>query len=895
MKTKTVFILCLLLILSSVNISLGKSLADVSWHIEGDRLIINLRAPDRIAYTTFTLSDPVRFVIDVYNVTIPDSKSIEINKSPVKSIRMAPKDEEKLRIVLETVKMPEYKINLSKNETELFAEFKLNVSYTSNSIRKVLYGNDAVSIFFNTTLSRYEWILDDNPPRFIMEFPLTSLTGKIERVSDSSVVNRILGYDYEDREKNINTVLIVELKEKIAPLIARDQDNNIIRLNFKREEVSSAQTKTVPSPTASTTPKEQTVKVSPGEKRVSLNFKDADIKDVLQALSMKAGVNIIVDEGVSKKITLTLNNVTAREALEMITKASGLAYERWNNGYIVASPVRLLEILDSGMAKVKQTVESIEIRGDITQIQNTLKTVYPDIVTSVSGRYIVLRGEEGKIGEAKRLIGEIDKPQEVAVVKEVVEAIEIKGETEKIIQSIKTVYPELVITGSNGKIIIKGEEGKVKEGIELAKRLEVNVVDEPKVREVIRLKGLEAQSVKDALSGISEVTITAIKQTNSLIVQGTKSKVEEIKSLIGVLDVEPSKESKYAVESIEIRGDIAQIQNTLKVVYPDIVTSTSGSYIVLMGEEGKIGEAKRLIGEIDKPPDVVELIAKTTEITERMNLKYIEAKDFVESVKGLFPPDTISVESPTNSILVKGTKDTIDRVRSFITAVDIPTPQYMLEAKLVEVNRDGALLLGVDTSLSGSVGVNLSADDFALESLTSLVSTTVQLNAILNMAQSKGLAKVIAAPKIAAIDGKEASIFIGDNIYYTIPTTEGGFELRQVSAGVTLSVTPKMERDKMIRLKIAPEVSSITGWTGSGATIAPNVGTRRATTELKVKDGDTVVIGGLMRASDTDNIKKVPLLSNIPILGQLFQSRDTKQEERELIIMITVNMVKEEE
>jgi len=895
MKTKTVFILCLLLILSSVNISLGKSLADVSWHIEGDRLIINLRAPDRIAYTTFTLSDPVRFVIDVYNVTIPDSKSIEINKSPVKSIRMAPKDEEKLRIVLETVKMPEYNINLSKNETELFAEFKLNVSYTSNSIRKVLYGNDAVSIFFNTTLSRYEWILDDNPPRFIMEFPLTSLTGKIERVSDSSVVNRILGYDYEDREKNINTVLIVELKEKIAPLIARDQDNNIIRLNFKREEVSSAQTKTVPSPTASTTPKEQTVKVSPGEKRVSLNFKDADIKDVLQALSMKAGVNIIVDEGVSKKITLTLNNVTAREALEMITKASGLAYERWNNGYIVASPVRLLEILDSGMAKVKQTVESIEIRGDIAQIQNTLKVVYPDIVTSISGRYIVLRGEEGKIGEAKRLIGEIDKPQDVAVVKEVVEAIEIKGETEKIIQSIKTVYPELVITGSNGKIIIKGEEGKVKEGIELAKRLEVNVVDEPKVREVIRLKGLEAQSVKDALSGISEVTITAIKQTNSLIVQGTKSKVEEIKSLIGVLDVEPSKESKYAVESIEIRGDIAQIQNTLKVVYPDIVTSTSGRYIVLMGEEGKIGEAKRLIGEIDKPPDVVELIAKTTEITERMNLKYIEAKDFVESVKGLFPPDTISVESPTNSILVKGTKDTIDRVRSFITAVDIPTPQYMLEAKLVEVNRDGALLLGVDTSLSGSVGVNLSADDFALESLTSLVSTTVQLNAILNMAQSKGLAKVIAAPKIAAIDGKEASIFIGDNIYYTIPTTEGGFELRQVSAGVTLSVTPKMERDKMIRLKIAPEVSSITGWTGSGATIAPNVGTRRATTELKVKDGDTVVIGGLMRASDTDNIKKVPLLSNIPILGQLFQSRDTKQEERELIIMITVNMVKEEE
>ncbi|HRU32567.1 MAG TPA: AMIN domain-containing protein, partial [bacterium] len=83
MKTNIVLILCLLLVLSSVNISLGKSLADVSWHIEGDKLIINLKASDKIAYTTFTLSDPIRFVIDVYNVTIPDPKSIEINKPPV--------------------------------------------------------------------------------------------------------------------------------------------------------------------------------------------------------------------------------------------------------------------------------------------------------------------------------------------------------------------------------------------------------------------------------------------------------------------------------------------------------------------------------------------------------------------------------------------------------------------------------------------------------------------------------------------------------------------------------------------------------------------------------------------------------------------------------------------
>ncbi|MGB9682330.1 MAG: type II secretion system protein GspD, partial [bacterium] len=327
----------------------------------------------------------------------------------------------------------------------------------------------------------------------------------------------------------------------------------------------------------------------------------------------------------------------------------------------------------------------------------------------------------------------------------------------------------------------------------------------------------------------------------------------------------------------------------------EVVTSISGKYLVIKGEEGKVEEVKKLIATIDKAkPEQEQIVAKPSERTERVFLTYVSSKDFVDSVKGLFPDGTFEVEPPTNSIIIKGTDDIISRVKEFIKAVDIPTPQYMLEAKLVEVNRDGALLLGIDSSLSGNVSVGISSSSFSLESLTSLVSSTVQLNAILNMAQSKGLAKVIAAPKIATSDGKEANIFIGDAIYYNIPRPDGGFDLRQVNAGITLNVTPKMERDKSIDVKLTPEVSSITGWTGSGATVAPNIGTRRASTEVKVKDGDTIVIGGLMRSSDTETLKKVPLLSNIPILGQLFQSRDTKQEERELIIMLTVNVVKEE-
>ncbi|MCX7795169.1 MAG: AMIN domain-containing protein [bacterium] len=956
MRRFITFLLLVFLILSSVKFALGEGLANVNWYLEGDKLIIDLKASTRVTYTSFTLTNPTRLVIDVYNVTLSKSQSFEINKSPIRVLRMAPRDNNKLRMTLETNKIPKYQINLLENGVRLLVVAQLDVLPVSALLRKIIYGNNNVSIYTSSSC-KFKSILDDNPPRFIMEFPSVSFGGKVESIAQSTIVNRVIAYDYEDVNKNVNTVVVIELRDKIEPVVTEDRSKNIIQLSFGKEP----QNVTLPS-TRTTIPIEQVKKsklVTP-EKRVSLSFKDADIKDVLQALSIKAGVNIIIDEGVSRKITLVLNNVTAKEALEMITKASGLAYEKWDNGYIVATPKRLLEVLDSGIPKEpKQVVEAIEIKGDAIQIQNTIKVVYPDIVSSISGRYIVLRGEVDKVTEAKKLISSIDtvpvKPEvkelveaieikgdaiqiqnavkalyadivssvagkylilkgdgnriaeakklistiDIApispVIKEVVEVVEIRGSVDRVSQSIKGVYPELVVISGDKVIVVKGEENKVRQAIELAKRVDVAPIEEAKAREVVRLKGIEANAMKEALSGISEVSISVVKQTNTIILQGSKSKVEEIKRLISILDVEPVGEQvKQVVEAIEIKGDAIQIQNTIKVVYPDIVSSISGRYIVLRGEVDKVKEAKKLVTTIDVVTVTPEIIAKTTELTERIALKHIEAKDFLESIKGLFPQDTLAIEAPTNTLIVRGTRDVIDRVQEFVAVADVPTPQYMLEAKVVEVNRDGALLLGVDSSLSANLNVGLSTNALSLESLTSLVSSTVQLNAVLSMAQSKGLAKVIASPKIAAIDGKEANIFIGDVINYFIPNVEGGFDLKSVTAGVTLRVTAKMERDKTIRVTLNPEVSSITGWTGSGATIAPNVGTRRASTELKVKDGDTIIIGGLMRSSDTETVKKVPLLSNIPILGQLFKSRDTKQEERELIIMITVNVVKEE-
>gem|GEM_PF-2508230 len=905
MKNSRVLILILLSVFFLIGdrFVYGEVLANVNWYVYNGRFMIDVRSPQSIKYVTFALEDPLRLVLDVYNATFPRTEIFNIGITPIKVLRLSPRDENSFRLVLECEKVPQYNITLSKDEKTLTGEFFLEKSDTFNLIKKILYGGDRVSIY-NTGSSLFKSNLDTNPPKLILEFSSTSFSGEIKKLDNSKVIDRIIAYNYEDIYKNINTVVVVALKSLKEPLILEDKESRIVSIDFGGPKISP-----VTQTSKKVEPQKQEIQKSPVEqgKRISISFKDADIKDILQALSIKAGVNILVDDGINKRLTLRLENVTAREGLEMITKASGLAYEKWDNGYIVATPERLGVILDSGLKRAealtsRQVVSTVEIKGDITQVQNAIKAVYPEVITSISGKYLVIKGEESKLNEIKGLISTIDKQPEVRaeVKKEVVEVEKITGDLEKIAQSLKAIYPELTIVSANQYLIIKGEETKVKEAIGVGKKLEVEPVVAPKevkeekVREIVKLKELDSQSMKEILGGITDIQIGVVKQTNTLILQGDKSKVEDIKKLISELDVESKGGvSKEVVSTVEIKGDITQVQNAIKAVYPEVITSISGKYLVIKGEESKLNEIKGLISTIDKQP-TEQMVAKSSEKTERVFLTYVSGKDFIDSIKGLFPDGTFEFEPPTNSIIIKGTDDIISRVKEFIKAVDVPTPQYMLEAKLVEVNRDGALLLGIDSSLTGNVNVGLSSSPFSLESLTSLVSSTVQLNAILNMAQSKGLAKVIAAPKIATSDGKEANIFIGDSIYYNIPRPDGGFDLRQVNAGITLNVTPKMERDKSIDVKLTPEVSSITGWTGSGATIAPNIGTRRASTEVKVKDGDTIVIGGLMRSSDTETLKKVPLLSNIPILGQLFQSRDNKQEERELIIMLTVNVVKEE-
>jgi type II secretory pathway component GspD/PulD (secretin) len=251
-----------------------------------------------------------------------------------------------------------------------------------------------------------------------------------------------------------------------------------------------------------------------------------------------------------------------------------------------------------------------------------------------------------------------------------------------------------------------------------------------------------------------------------------------------------------------------------------------------------------------------------------------------------------AVDDSSRMLVLVGTRTDIDRALEILSRVDIPAPQVTIEARLVDLSSGSALKQGFiyDQSLNG---FNIGASGTAAAGTTTTRNFSVFLDAKLEAEIKDGKARLLASPKISVMEGDTATIFIGDQITYieSIQATTSGITVttNKVNAGIELGVTPLINTtDGTISMKIHPEVSTPTLVTdrNTGVTL-PQVATRFADTSVRIKDGDTVVIGGLLNENEVGTLTRIPFLSDLPFLGNLFKHRDRKTDQRELVIFIT--------
>ncbi len=298
-------------------------------------------------------------------------------------------------------------------------------------------------------------------------------------------------------------------------------------------------------------------------------------------------------------------------------------------------------------------------------------------------------------------------------------------------------------------------------------------------------------------------------------------------------------------------------------------------------------------------PDVKSATFNNLTATEHIQIKHLDAASVAGLLSDFYSP-YIKVDPANNIISITASREIIDRIKQDISQLDKPRKQVIIESAVVERSESGgenlegsfglSLPVGEPQETAGTAGLEYSYTGGIVFNLDSAQKIWLKLEALVG----EGKAKVRATPKISTIDGKEASIELGREEYVIITTgTETTLTrtLQMIKGGITLKILPKVietgtsEPDSIL-LTIATEVSDVK----IGAE-TPTALRRVVSTTVRIKDNQTVVIGGLKHESENEIIEKVPILGDLPIIGVLFSSKRKTRELSDVVILLTCKVV----
>lgn len=291
------------------------------------------------------------------------------------------------------------------------------------------------------------------------------------------------------------------------------------------------------------------------------------------------------------------------------------------------------------------------------------------------------------------------------------------------------------------------------------------------------------------------------------------------------------------------------------------------------------------------------------ELTVRMfPMAYADAKFVAAAIKTLFKGREPVVDDKLNLLVVRDTPAAIKVIEKLVRLYDVPEAEVMLELEILEVSRSKLLQLGVSwpESLSLTPLAGEGTTSLTLRGLRNLNSDTTgaQLgNLTLNLGEQDDNVNVLANPRIRVVNKEKAKVMIGDRVPVVTVTTSptGGFaeNVTYVDVGLKLDVEPVIYRGSDISIKVSMEVSTISGsQTTKLGTVAYSFGTRNATTTLRLKDGETQVLAGLISDEDRDSVKKIPGAGDLPVFGKLFGANRDQSKKTEIILSITPRLVR---
>ena len=283
-------------------------------------------------------------------------------------------------------------------------------------------------------------------------------------------------------------------------------------------------------------------------------------------------------------------------------------------------------------------------------------------------------------------------------------------------------------------------------------------------------------------------------------------------------------------------------------------------------------------------------------------LHYAKASDITNSIKSnnlISTRGSISTDTRTNTVWIQDIPLKLNAIRSFIKTIDVPVKQVLIEARIVSVDEHYERELGVKfqsiptqkTATQGHFSVDLPVGNpngasigIALAKLGDGNLLDLELSAL----ETEGVGEIISSPRLVTANQQPATILSGQEIPYQQATSSGATSISFQKAVLNLAVTPQITPDKTLVLTLQLSQDRPTSTLIRGV---PIIETRQLQTLVTVKNGQTVVLGGIYEQNEEKNVDNVPFFGKIPLIGVLFRHSMTKNDRRELLIFITPSII----
>ncbi len=449
------------------------------------------------------------------------------------------------------------------------------------------------------------------------------------------------------------------------------------------------------------------------------------------------------------------------------------------------------------------------------------------------------------------------------------------------VEILADAYPDVSVQAldDQARLVLFGSEDRLTEVFEF-----IDELDQPSQEEV-KVFNVENQSADDISDHIGEffpdLVVRARESVGDIIVSGQGRKMGEVEELIADLD-QPDKtvSQRYRPQELDAEELLDELERSRDL--DSVNVRIDDGDLFLEGPARQVEQLAETLPDLDEREEVIT--------HEKFQVDYLPLDDLEEIIRNFEEDIELSKNSTDRTIIIRADERTLERIEDLIAEVDQPRKQVMLEARIEEVSHSALEERGIDLNELRdftTIGVNYDDDG-------GITGVDLDLPELFDFYDSDAATQTLANPRLMTLDGEEASLVIADQVPIKVAEEESEsgrvvpvYEYRDV--GITLNFTPTITKDETIQLEMLPEISSL-GEESSDA-LLPVIQTRELESNISLRDGQTFAIGGLIQDDFSEQVRSVPLLSDLPILGELFKSRNNDKDRTEVIIYITPRIV----